>query len=803
VRPQQQATPSPVVQARYRDALIAGIRGDVSAQEMEQLVNLLDRLEADPHGKILLDSMQAYRERYDEVPKIALRRGYQFPRPSLVSPTQGQPVWHLDLPALSAGSTLEAVCELAAVYCNIAGTPDMRWDVFRAYTMDPQQKLDPALEKGWEKWIAAGERSVRDKSPIGRDRCIRARRSVIEHLRADLKQMRCYGGLTHGDFHRLIHTLGTRSDLDLPTAPSTINLRAASSSGGSSGYCLDFSATASAMEPIGPYQHKGRVRPGCASSLPPLPADLEALCLDAYPRPDLSGLPTGLKVLRIRGAGLTEVPLTLPAGLKTLDVAENSIARLDGPLPEDLDTLIISNNPLEDLPEILPRRLRRLEANEMQLRRVRALPASSVHVSLRSNLLAALPTLPPALQMLNVNNNQLTGLPEQLPFSLESIWLMNNRVTRLPPTIASLAGCSIYLEGNPIARQDIPRPPDGVRGPIIHHSMQADAVQRGQRLPQARSLTEAANAWLLRDAPQAAQRWQALGNPVEAREFVLFLNRLRNPLHTDPKPFKTEAFRADIVALLTELSLPERAALRADIYALCTGATESCDDRVLWTLNKLKALLLNDDIRVGRYDDRIHEVIQAGREMFSLEVLDEIAREKVKTLTRIDEVEVYLSYAVKLRQALGLTSIVPGMLFYNDDDVSKSDLDHALQTVRSRQLAEFPMFLALDHEPWQTLLQRREPDRHGSAYATLHEEMERCLEPELQSRLQSLGLDPHDEDARRALGHSISRDIRYRVLGPLTAEYLARYGSPAQPQAGSDGAGTPSENIAQSAATMR
>jgi hypothetical protein len=785
VRPQQRSTQPALVQGCYRDALIAGIRGDVSPQELEQLGALLDRMESDPQGKILVGSMQAFRERFGVVPEIVLvRDGQQFNRPSLLDPALGEEVWHLNLRRLSGYRTFDALYELAAVYCNIAGMPEMREDAFAAYTLDPDQKLDPALEKAWVNWIAAGERGVHHQSPTERARCSQARSSIVEHLRMNLKEMQCYGGLVHRDFNRFIRGLrygndGWNDD-GLSSTASEISLCPSFSIR----RCGDDSDVIPAlrdggMEDIGPYQHRGAVREGCDSSLPPLPPDLHGLCLDGYPRPDLSQLPIGLKVLRIRNAGLTEMPQPLPPGLKALDVSENSITRWDGPLPEDMETLIVSNNPLEELPESLPRGLRRLEADRTRLRRVHALPSSAVYVSMHDNALTALPALPRGLRSLLAQGNGLTEIPEDLPLSLRHIELENNQLRRLPPAIANLAGCDIFLEGNPIARQDIPRPPDGVLGPRIFHSMQADppAPQREQHLPQGRrNLAEAANAWLSRDAPQAAQRWQALGNPAEADQFALFLDRLRYPLHDDPKPFKTEAFRANVMALLTELSLPERAALRADVFALCTGATETCDDRVLWTLNQFKALLLNDDIRMGRYDDRIHEVIQAGREMFSLEVLDGIAREKVKTLTRIDEVEVYLSYAVKLRQALGLNSIVPDMLFYNDDDVGQSDLDDALQTVRRRQLAELPMFLALDYAPWQSLLRRREPKRHDAAQAALHEEIERCLEPELQSRLQALGLDPHDEDARRVAGHAISRDIRYRVLGPLTAEYLVRYG---------------------------
>jgi hypothetical protein len=786
----------------YRDALLAAIRGDVSTQELNQVGALLDRLEAHPQGKILMDSMQAYRQWFGKVPEIVLRRD-SVPRASQASSATPVTPWHLNLRELTTCTTLEAVRKLADVYCTLADMPEMASDVFEAYTCDHDQKLDPALETAWDKWIAAGKRSVQDRSSIGQYSCIATRRRVIENLRIDLKQMQCYGGLTHPDFVRLMHALRWDRQEDLPAAPTAVNLRAASLQ---NRRCANFSSTdfPTELEDIGPYQHSGRVGQGCASALPPLPQDLAALCLDTYPRPDLSALPPGLRVLKMRQAGMSRLP-RLPAGLTTLDVAGNSLTRL-ADLPLGLETLIVSRNPLRNLPDRLPAGLNALEADTADLTSLPALPESLERLSVRDNFLTTLPPLPALLRYLDASQNRLTEIPENLPPALARVNLTDNMLSRVPAATANLAGCVIYLEGNPIAPQDLPRIPPGVPGPRFHISMQANApaspsVQRPQRILS--TLTAAANAWLLQDAPQAAQRWQALDNPAEAREFVKFLNRLLNPRSTQDTVFKTEAFRADVVALLTELSLPERDAVRANVFALCTDATAACDDRVLWTLGQLKALLQNDDVRLGRYDDRVGDVIQLGRQMFSLEILAQIAREKVRTLTHIDEVEVYLAYAVKLRQALGLTSVAPDMLFFRVSGVTQADVDDALRTVRNRQRTEFPMFLALDYEPWQTLLQRREPLRHDAVQAILHEEMERCLEPELRSSLHALGLDPDDEDARRTVGPAISRDIRYRVLAPLVADYLVRYdASVAQSEAASAGTvETPPQSIAPPAPT--
>jgi hypothetical protein len=787
--PRQAAQPL-VLPTDYRSALIAGIRGDdVSPEDLEQVGAFLDRLEAYPQGKILMSALQAYRERFGKVPQIVLRRPTQPQAPSQACPAPRHTVWELDPRELATCTTLDAVRKLATVYCDLVEMRPMSRDVFEAYTFDHDQIFDPALEKAWKKWVAVGRQRVGGRFPASPHACALTRRRIIDNLRTDLKQMRCYGGLTHDDFERLIRALRQGFSENLPAAPSVVKLRASIEIRDSDGD-TSFVYTHN-LENVGPCKHKGQVRQGCASALPPLPQDLGALSLEAYPRPDLSDLPPGLKVLRLRQTDLPELPC-LPSGLKVLDVQEDALTRLDG-LPPGLETLIVSDNPLQGLPDVLPA-LKVLKANRAQLTRLPALPESLEYLSVHGNALTALPALPPRLRRLNASGNRLTEIPEDLPLTLEQVKLTNNELRQLPASIENLGRCEFYLEGNPITRRDLPRLPRDRAGPLLFLSMPFVVPHLPKLLP---SLTKATNAWLSADAPQAAQRWQTLGDPAGAAGFASFLNRLLHPNIAGARMFKTDAFRADIVSLLTELSLPERAELRVDVFAMCTDAAETCDDRVLWTLNQLKALLLNDDIRLGRYDDRVNDVIQVGRQMFSLEVLVEIARDKVKTLTYIDEIEVYLSYTVKLREALGLTSVVPDMLFFDVSDVTQDDLGHALQTVRTRQLAEFPMFLALDYAPWQTLLQRREPDRYDAVQARLHEEMEHRLEPELRSELQALGLDPRDDDARRTLGLPISRNIRSRVLVPWVIEYLARYDTRAQPGTISAGTVQPSEEVSR------
>ncbi|EIS95537.1 E3 ubiquitin-ligase sspH2 domain protein, partial [Yersinia pestis PY-88] len=85
------------------------------------------------------------------------------------------------------------------------------------------------------------------------------------------------------------------------------------------------------------------------------------------------------------------------------------------------------------------------------------------------------------------------------------------------------------------------------------------------------------------------------------------------------------------------------------------------------------------EVEKGKYDEKLPELIARGREMFRLEQLENIAREKVKTLKTlnvhsVDDIEVYLAYQVKLRGSLELSSVNKEMRFFGVSDVTTDDL---------------------------------------------------------------------------------------------------------------------------------
>ncbi|MDI5676435.1 E3 ubiquitin--protein ligase, partial [Salmonella enterica subsp. enterica serovar Anatum] len=164
-----------------------------------------------------------------------------------------------------------------------------------------------------------------------------------------------------------------------------------------------------------------------------------------------------------------------------------------------------------------------------------------------------------------------------------------------------------------------------------------------------------------------------------AAAFSLFLDRL-----SETENFMKDAgFKAQISSWLVQLAEDE--ALRAKTFAMATEATASCQDRVTLALHQMKNVQLVHDAEKGQYDNNLAALVATGREMFRLEKLEQIAREKAGTLALADDVEVYLAYQNKLKKALGLTSVTSEMRFFDVSGVTVSDLQAAELQVKAAE----------------------------------------------------------------------------------------------------------------------
>ncbi|EBC9301849.1 SPI-2 type III secretion system effector E3 ubiquitin transferase SspH2 [Salmonella enterica] len=526
------------------------------------------------------------------------------------------------------------------------------------------------------------------------------------------------------------------------------------------------------------------------TSLPVLPPGLLELSIFSNPLTHLPALPSGLCKLWIFGNQLTSLPV-LPPGLQELSVSDNQLASLPAlpselcklwaynnqltslpTLPSGLQELSVSDNQLASLPT-LPSELYKLWAYNNRLTSLPALPSGLKELIVSGNRLTSLPVLPSELKELMVSGNRLTSLP-MLPSGLLSLSVYRNQLTRLPESLIHLSSeTTVNLEGNPLsertlqALREITSAP-GYSGPIIQFDMAGASAPR-----ETRALHLAAADWLVparAGEPAPADRWHMFGQEDNADAFSLFLDRL-----SETENFiKDAGFKAQISSWLAQLAEDE--ALRANTFAMATEATSSCEDRVTFFLHQMKNVQLVHNAEKGQYDNDLAALVATGREMFRLGKLEQIAREKVRTLALVDEIEVWLAYQNKLKKSLGLTSVTAEMRFFDVSGVTVTDLQDAELQVKAAEKSEFREWI-LQWGPLHRVLERKAPERVNALREKQISDYEETYRMLSDTELRPSGL-VGNTDADRTIGARAMESAKKTFLDglrPLVEEMLGSY----------------------------
>jgi hypothetical protein len=113
------------------------------------------------------------------------------------------------------------------------------------------------------------------------------------------------------------------------------------------------------------------------------------------------------------------------------------------------------------------------------------------------------------------------------------------------------------------------------------------------------------------------------------------------------------------------------------------GAGRTCGDRVILSLLYIslqhKLYTIQPTIENIK---KIYSVLVNG--CYILDILEQIAREKVNSIRNVDEIEVYLAYPIKLRDKFSIPICANTMLFFGCASVSTDDLDVASLAVEAQ-----------------------------------------------------------------------------------------------------------------------
>ncbi|EBC0626687.1 E3 ubiquitin--protein ligase [Salmonella enterica] len=475
---------------------------------------------------------------------------------------------------------------------------------------------------------------------------------------------------------------------------------------------------------------------------------------------------------RGRAAAVKKMRDCLKNGNPVLCVERAGLTTLPDHLPPHITILFIPDNNLTSLPA-LPSGLRELSVSYNQLTSLPPLPSGLWKLSVFNNQLASLPALPSGLQTLWAYRNQLPSLPA-LPPGLRDLSVSHNQLASLPESITGLSSeATVDLAGNPLSERtlqtlrDITSAPD-YSGPRIRFDMAGPSVPR-----EARALHLAVADWLTPERegePDPADSWHASGQEDNAAAFSLFLDRLRETENFE----KDTGFKAQISSWLALLA--EDDVLRAKTFAMATEATSSCQDRITLALHHMKNVQLVHNAEKGVYDNNLPGLVSTGREMFRMEMLERIAREKARTLAFVDEIEVYLAYQNKLKKPLGLTSVTAKMRFFGVSGVTASDLRSAERQVKAAEKREFSEWL-LQWGPLHSVLERKEPERFNALREKQISDYEHTYQMLSDTELKPSGL-VGNTDAERTIGVRAMESAKKEFLNglrPLVEEMLGSY----------------------------
>ncbi|MCW2255364.1 hypothetical protein M2263_001455 [Providencia alcalifaciens] len=500
-------------------------------------------------------------------------------------------------------------------------------------------------------------------------------------------------------------------------------------------------------------------------SLPELPPHLEELLCDNSALINLPKLPLGLIMLSCDNNPLQSLP-KLPSTLQGLSCEDVDLLSLPD-LPSELISLYCDHNRLASLPE-LPVNLKALSCNDNYLVDLPELPPDLETLDCTSNYLVRLPSFPLSLRYITACNNLLVEFPE-VPPSLVHINFDTNRLRQLPASFTRLSSMEINIDNNPLSDQTI-NMLIGMRLSPTHRNLNVQFSMSYQPEPEpercVRPLTESVPDWFSPERKQdVISQFSAINCEENSGVFSDFIDRLKVIRSAQNAPL----FKKQIAQWLMRLA--NSAELRKATFAIALDATESCDDRIALTWNNMQQMELIHHIENGQYDNKLPKLVAAGREMFRLEQLEHIAREKVTAAGLVDEIEVYLGFQTQLRAPLELTTATKKMYFFDVSGITEDDLKVAELRVKSAENHQFPEWLA-QWSPWQKLLERTESTLWKKAYDKKIEIYDNAYQNRINTELEVYGL-TNDADAERAIGQKIMQDIDKTIFESLTHSALA------------------------------
>jgi len=363
--------------------------------------------------------------------------------------------------------------------------------------------------------------------------------------------------------------------------------------------------------------------------------------------------------LSLTNMGLISLPISIfhyLDHLKELYCSDNQLSSLSN-LPEKLTKLVCSDNQLSSLPN-LPEKLTKLVCSDNQLSSLPNLPETLKELYCSCNQLNSLPSLPATLTKLACSDNHLSSLPS-LPATLKELDCFNNHLSSLPSLPEALTW--LDCEENYLTPQSANLPARFELG----SQKEADP-------------SDVLQVFKIKAHDPSLQHFDEnmfSDQPDLQANILTWLSKL-----TGSDEFKHETygpvFATKILCILQ--CAQDNPGYCKTLQASLLEALSNCVDRASLPVNYLEVQKRIIDSK----DDSLKNVLEILKGSFALNKLEQLSRAFMQFHPNVDEIEVYLGFQVKLKDALNLPIDLHNMNYFACSTITQNDLDQAETTVK-------------------------------------------------------------------------------------------------------------------------
>jgi hypothetical protein len=232
-----------------------------------------------------------------------------------------------------------------------------------------------------------------------------------------------------------------------------------------------------------------------------------------------------------------------------------------------------------------------------------------------------------------------------------------------------------------------------------HEGIQFHVTQRAQVPTREFSKLEDAMAFWAQEANAQVTPVVEFSNPVNILTFLARLIETQEYKNPQSRSILAQRVLDAFTVMNNNNDIKQRAELTISI------GLESCDDRIISAFDEIELMIRIDEIEnKGHPEEKLKELAKG---FLLLDMVNERAREHIRSLPFVDEIEVYLAFQIGLADRLSLPISTRGMIFRRCTQITDDQIQEMGNKIEEECTEEKLSIFLETWSPWQSHQRRK------------------------------------------------------------------------------------------------